>query len=92
MDTIILQGTTSEELVKLINEGVKIQLDEFKKTLQIPNSDEILTRQETCEFLKINSSTLFHWTNKGKLTAIGIGNRRYYKKSELLECLKPLKK
>lgn len=51
----------------------------------------LLTRQEACDFLKIDSSTLWHWTNKGKVKAYGIANRRYYKKSELLECLKPLK-
>ncbi|ELY2010332.1 helix-turn-helix domain-containing protein [Flavobacterium psychrophilum] len=92
MEALQFIQTTPEALVKLINEGVKIQLDEFKKTLNFPNSDEILTRKETCEFLKINSSTLFHWTNKGKLTAIGIGNRRYYKKSELLASLIKLEK
>lgn len=56
------------------------------------NQEVLLTRTETCEFLQINSSTLFHWTNKGKVTAYGIANRRYYKKAELLECLTPLKK
>ena len=89
---IILQGTTSQELVKLINEGVKIQLDDFKKSLTIHNPDELLTREETCKFLQIDSSTLWHWTNKGKVIAYGIANRRYYKKAELLECLTQLKK
>ena len=89
---IILQGTTPQELAKLINDGVKIQLDDFKKSLSISNSDELLTREETCKFLQIDSSTLWHWTNKGKVIAYGIANRRYYKKTELLECLTPLKK
>lgn len=55
-------------------------------------SDELLTREEACKFLQINSTTLWHWTNKGKVTAYGIGNRRYYKKAELIDALKPLKK
>ncbi|WP_116789901.1 helix-turn-helix domain-containing protein [Flavobacterium psychrotrophum] len=53
---------------------------------------DLLTREQACDLLKINSSTLWHWTNRGKVKAYGIANRRYYKKSELLECLKPLKK
>jgi len=89
---IILQGTTPEELAQLINDGVKSQLEDFKKNLNTHDPDELLTREQTCEFLQIDASTLWHWSNKGKVTAYGIGNRRYYKKSELLQCLIPLKK
>ena len=91
-EQIILQGTTPEALVKLINEGVKSQLEDFKNSFNTHNPDELLTREQTCDFLQIDSSTLWHWTNKGKVIAYGIGNRRYYKKAELLECLTPLKK
>ncbi|MBJ2174179.1 helix-turn-helix domain-containing protein [Aureibaculum sp. A20] len=85
--------TTPQQLSELINEGVKNQLAQLKKELQHQeNIDELLTRQEACKFLQINSSTLWHWTNKGKIKAYGIANRRYYKRSELLEALKPLKK
>lgn len=91
-NSILLQNVSPEALTELIKEGVKSQLDDFKKDLQTHNPDELLTREQTCEFLQIDSSTLWHWTNKGKVTAYGIGNRRYYKKAELLESLKPLKK
>lgn len=79
--------TTPEQLAELIKEGVKSQLDDFKKDLQTHNPDELLTREETCKFLSIDSSTLWAWTNKGKVKAYGIGNRRYYKKAELLDAL-----
>lgn len=89
---IILQGTTPEALVNLINENVKAQLVELKKELlQKEASDELLTRDETCKLLQIDSSTLWHWTNKGKVTAYGIANRRYYKRSEIMEALQVLK-
>lgn len=92
-NSIFLQGTTSEELQEAIIEGVKSQLDDFKKDLSDHQAnDDLLTRKEACEFLKINSSTLWHWTNKGKVTAYGIANRRYYKRAELLESLTLLKK
>ncbi len=89
---ILLQNLSPERLTELIKDGVKSQLEDFKKTLQTHNPDELLTRTETCKFLQIDSSTLWHWTNKGKVIAYGIGNRRYYKKAELLESLKPLNK
>ena len=92
-DNIFLQGTTPEQLSKLINEGIKSQLDDFKKDLSTQHAnDDLLTRDQTCKLLQINSSTLWHWTNKGKVTAYGIANRRYYKRAELMDCLKPLKK
>lgn len=91
-NSILLQNVSPEALTELIKEGVKSQLEDFKKSINTHNPDELLTREQTCDFLHIDSSTLWHWTNKGKVTAYGIGNRRYYKKAELLECLKPLKK
>jgi hypothetical protein len=91
-DSILLQNLNTADLTQLIKDGVKSQLEDFKKTLQTHNPDELLTRTETCKFLQIDSSTLWHWTNKGKVIAYGIGNRRYYKKAELLESLQALKK
>ena len=87
-NSIILQDQTQEQLGNLIDEKLKTQLEQLKKDLNSKKADdELLTRKEACEFLKIDSSTLWHWTNKGKVTAYGIANRRYYKRSELLESL-----
>ena len=92
-NSIILQGTTPEKLVDLISENVKSQIEALKKELSNQQSnEELLTRDQACQFLQINSSTLWAWTNKGKVKAYGISNRRYYKRSELLECLTELKK
>ncbi|MGY5851863.1 helix-turn-helix domain-containing protein [Salegentibacter sp. F14] len=93
MENIFLQGTTTDKLVDLISQDVKRQLEAFKKELTNEQAnDELLTREEACQFLKINSSTLWAWTNKGKVKAYGIANRRYYKRSELIEYLTVLKK
>lgn len=92
-NSILLQDITPKELAELINEGVKGQLNTLKKEISTHSAnDDLLTRKEACEFLKIDSSTLWHWTNKGKVKAYGIANRRYYKRSELLESLALLKK
>ncbi|TXE10500.1 helix-turn-helix domain-containing protein [Gelidibacter salicanalis] len=93
MNTVQFFQTTPEQLVDLITQGVKIQLQEFKRNLNSEQAnDDLLTREETCKFLSIDSSTLWAWTNKGKVKAYGIGSRRYYKRAELLESLIPLKK
>lgn len=91
-NSILLQNVSPKQFKELITNVFRSQLEDFKNNLSTYNPDELLTREQTCELLQINSSTLFHWTNKGKVKAYGIGNRRYYKKAELLECLTPLKK
>lgn len=89
-NSILLQNLSPELLTELIKESVKSQFEEFKKSFSFSNPNELLTREETCQFLKIDSSTLWHWTKKGKVIAHGISNRRYYKKTELLNAIKPL--
>lgn len=92
-NAILLETLTVEQLQQLIGTSVKNGILELQKQLQEKdNSEELLTREETCQFLKIDSSTLWAWTNNGKVKAYGIGARRYYKRSELLECLTLLKK
>lgn len=90
---IFLQGTTPSQLVDLINEGVKSQLEDFKKELQNKSAKEdLMSREQVLELLQINASTLWHWQNKGKIPVYKFANKCYYKRSELMECLKPLKK
>lgn len=92
-NAILLQELTVEELQQLIGQSIKNGISELHKELKTKNhNEELLTREETCKFLKIDSSTLWSWTNKGKVKAHGIGARRYYKRSELMECLTLLKK
>ncbi|MEP2237466.1 MAG: helix-turn-helix domain-containing protein [Maribacter sp.] len=87
-NSILLQELTVEQLQQLIGSSVKNGISELHKEQLIKNyNEELLTRDETCQFLKIDSSTLWSWTNKGKVKAYGIGARRYYKRSELMECL-----
>jgi hypothetical protein len=88
----ILIHASLEDLSELFKQDRKIQLEDLIKKLNSQKTDDLLTRKEAYEFLRIDSSTLWDWTNQGKVIAYGIGNRRYYKKSELLESLKPLKK
>ena len=92
-NAILLQTLTVEQLQQLIGTSVKNGILELQKELQTKdNSEELMTRDETCKFLKIDSSTLWAWTNNGKVKAYGIGARRYYKKTEIMECLTLLKK
>lgn len=89
----VLLGFNQEQLKELVNGEVKKVIKDLEKSLgNLHANDELLTREEACKLLKIDLSTLWHWTNKGKVKAYAIASRRYYKRCELLEALKPLKK
>ncbi|MGG5486908.1 helix-turn-helix transcriptional regulator [Gaetbulibacter sp. PBL-D1] len=88
MSEVKIIQTTPSELSTLISDSVKKELENFKKELsKTDNSDSLLTREETCQLLSINLSTLWSYTKKGKLPSKKIGNRVYYLKSEILKAL-----
>lgn len=79
--TLQMISVTPEELTGLLVEGMKTEIEKLKKSLTA--GDSYLTRQETANLLKIDLSTLYNWTKKGKLSAYGIEGRVYYKKSDI---------
>lgn len=92
-NSILLQNVSPEALTELIKEGVKSQLEDFRKELNFQTEKEdLLSREQVLELLQINSSTLWHWQNKGKITVYKFANKCYYKRSELMDSIKPLKK
>ncbi len=89
-NSIIVHNLNVLQFEELLKSTVKEQFDNFKRSIPNGNDEELLTREETYKLLKIDSSTLWAWTKKGKINAYGIANRRYYRKSEILKCLIPL--
>ena len=89
--SILLHCISPEELRQIIKEVIREELLEVGKQLEEKDSEVLMSRQETFEFLKINTSTLWRWTKNGKIDSYGIGNRRYYKKADVLNSLVLLK-
>lgn len=88
MSEVKIIQTTPSEISSIVSESIRTELEKFKKEFAKSNSDDtLLTREETCELLSINLSTLWSYTKKGKLPSKKIGNRVYYLKSEVLEAL-----
>lgn len=79
------------EFKNSILKGVKEQIGELKSSYQPKSPEELLTRAETAELLKINISTLSYWTKQGKLKSYGVASRVYYKRSEIMEAIVELK-
>lgn len=92
-NSILIQNVSTDQLTELITTVFKTQLEDFKKefTTQTEN-DDLMTRDQVLELLQINASTLWHWQNKGRITVYKFANKCYYKRSELMTTIKPLKK
>lgn len=84
---IFLNGITLEELAQALKP--LLQPQNVESEFQSSQS-ELLTREEVCKLLSINKTTLWKHTKSGKLKSLGLGNRVYYKKSEVLEAVKHL--
>lgn len=81
---------STNELIQLINEGVKNQLIDFagKFNLKSGNDEKPnLTRKETAELFNVSLNCINDWTRKGFLTAYKVGQRTYYKRSECLQVM-----
>jgi hypothetical protein len=81
-----------DQLQKEINEGIKIQLDEFLKHYKPVQPAEYLTRQQVAQMFDVDLSTVHNWCKSKKLNPLGIGSRVYFLRSEIEASLIPLNK
>ncbi len=87
MENLVL--AKSADLEKMIQAAVKTELENFSRWFekQIDDNDKMLTRDETMKYLNISSSTLYRWTKDGVIKSHGIGDRVYYKLSDVKSSL-----
>lgn len=86
--TIQITAVTINVLVDKVAHKLLLKIKNHLDALNTNETEVYLTRVETAKFLKIDLSTLWHWTKKGKIISYGIGNKRYYNKQEIIETLK----
>ncbi len=82
---IFLNGITIEQLAEVLKSMLAVNAQE-----QIQPANPLLTRDEVCELLSFNKTSLWKHTKSGRLKSYGIGNRVYYKRDEVLEAVKPI--
>jgi excisionase family DNA binding protein len=86
--TIQLLNITTNDLTNLIKEGIKSELSEFKNSIN-PESLESphLTRRETAKYFGVSLNCINDWTRKGILKSYKVGQRVFFKRSELLQIM-----
>ncbi len=85
---IYLNGITLKQLAEELK-PLLVDLIPAKKE-EIELESEFVTREEVCKMLSFNKTSLWKHTKSGRLKSYGIGNRVLYKRSEVLEAVKPI--
>ncbi len=82
-DLMIVQNFSSEEFTRYISEIILREIEIFKSSEKSAPAEMYLTRKETAEKLQISLTCLNDWCNKGILTPLKLGNRTYFKWSDI---------
>ena len=85
---ILIENINTKLLKDFVSEAVKEEFEKLKKELYIEREkDELLSREQTADLLKISLPTLLDWRKKGIVKPYKMGNRVYYKRAEIMETL-----
>ena len=87
MENLVLSPINTDTLIERIAQRTAELLINQTPQRQETEQDELLTRTEAMQYLKITTATLWRYEKKGKITSHGIGGKRYFKKSELEQSL-----
>ncbi|PHR46513.1 MAG: DNA-binding protein [Fluviicola sp.] len=84
-----------QELVSCLNRIeqrlVKLEEQSSKESSSTKSLEELLSRKEVANYFKVNISTVRNWTKQGILKKYGVGDRVYYKRTEIEEVLTEIK-
>lgn len=90
MKNIQITNVSPDELVDLIKEGIKNQLQELSaktQTKDIPDDKPHFTRKEVATFFNVSVGCINDWSNKGILKPFKVGQRTYFSKEECIKVL-----
>jgi len=85
---ILIQKIDVTELKNIIQKSISEEFTRIRSEFEQKNSlEELLSRKETAELLSISFPTLGEWSKMGVIRSYKLGNRVYYKRSEIFDKL-----
>mgnify|MGYP003606155561 CR=1 FL=1 len=87
-----IENINASDFKKEILSDFNGALQTFAHSLQNPDKDILLTRQQTADLLGVSLVSLWDWTRKDIIPAFRIGNKVRYKKTDVLESLQKMNK
>ena len=83
-----LYSLTLGQFKDLIRQILKEEKSKKQSTIeQVESLEELLKIDEVRKIFKVSRVTIFSWINKGKLKALHVGRRLYFKKGEINKLL-----
>ena len=86
---LVIDKATINEFQNIIKEVVENTMKKYPhkidKKNNLGNEEELLTRKEVMKLLDISHATLFNYQKRGTLPFLKIGNRVYFKKSDIMD-------
>lgn len=90
LETTMIQ-ISPKELANFISNELKLELSKFVTNPMIQNLNSTnkphLTRKETAKFFDVSLNCINDWSNKGILKPKKVGQRTYFKKTDILMTL-----
>ncbi|MEA1848994.1 helix-turn-helix domain-containing protein [Chryseobacterium sp. MHB01] len=81
MNTLVL---TPEDFIQQLKNALIPELkQQLKNEFQPKEPEEYLTVKEVCSLLKVTTPTVSRWRKENKIPSYGIGDRVYFKRSEI---------
>lgn len=79
-------------LVNLIDDAIRIRLEDLKINLNSQTNSVYYTRLEVCKKLKISPATLHNWVKQKKLPCFGLGGKIFFKSEDIQNAIVQLNK
>lgn len=84
MSTVQIIGYDLPDFFAELKKSIIPELrEQLSKDFQPKEPTDFLTRSEVCKLLKIDLSTLHRWRKEKTIPSYGMGNRVYFKRSEV---------
>lgn len=83
MENLVLSPISTDSLIERIAKRTAELLTNNTPQNPEQEQDELLTRTEAMQYLRITGATLWRYEKQDKIQSIGIGGKRYFRKSGL---------
>ena len=85
--TIQITEVSVDELADKVADKLLLKIESYLKQLSKTKNDELLTRKEVAEYLRVSLVTFSSWSKYGIINPIRMGNRVLFKKQDILNVL-----
>lgn len=86
MENLVLSPIDTDTLIDRIA-AKTAELIQSRQTTTPEPQDDLITSKQACDLLKCTSVTLWRWERKGRVTPYGIGGKKFFKRSEILQSI-----